>query len=262
MNNDEQAGNIPDSNQKRIPWGKLFLLVLFLAGGYFLYSQYGELISLNYLAGREEELKQLFHGHYFFTILVAILIYVLVAGLSLPGAVPLTVAYAWFFGFWLGMVVVSFGSTGGAVVSFLLSRYLFRDWVQARMSRRFDQVNKMFEREGAFYLFTLRLIPLVPFFVINAVMGLTRIRLVTYWWVSQLGMLPGTAAYVYAGSTVPSLQTLAEEGVGQVLNWQLITAFVILGLLPITLRKLMQIMGWLPTVSEDETQTETPSSNS
>jgi len=90
------------------------------------------------------------------------------------------------------------------MVAFLLSRYLLRDWVQSKMQDRLTRINEAFEREGAFYLFTLRIVPAVPFFVINLVMGLTKVRVSTFWWVSQIGMLPSTAAYVYAGSTVPS----------------------------------------------------------
>lgn len=124
-------------------------------------------------------------------------------------------------------------------MAFLMTRYILQDRVQGKFAKRLESINDAFDREEAFYLFTLRLIPAVPFFVINAVMGLTKIRVITFWWVSQLGMLPGTAAYVYAGSTVPSLKKLAEEGVGKVISWQLLLAFAILGLLPLVIKRVM-----------------------
>lgn len=118
------------------------------------------------------------------------------------------------------------------------------------MQARLTGINDALEREGAFYLFTLRLIPVVPFFVVNAVMGLTRIRATTFWWVSQIGMLPGTAAFVYAGSTVPSLEVLAKEGVGKVLSWQLVLGFVILGLFPLAVKKLVSLFASQSTAKE------------
>lgn len=122
-------------------------------------------------------------------------------------------------------------------MAFLSTRYIFQDWVQQKFASRLQTINDAFERDGAYYLFTLRLVPAVPFFVINAVMGLTTIRILTFWWVSQIGMLPGTAVYVYAGSTVPSLHQLADNGVGQVLTWQLLLAFTLLGLFPLAIKK-------------------------
>jgi uncharacterized membrane protein YdjX (TVP38/TMEM64 family) len=118
--------------------------------------------------------------------------------------------------------------------------------VESRFHARFRKINEAFEREGAYYLFTLRLIPLVPFFVINAVMGLTRIPVRTFWWVSQLGMLPGTFAFVYAGSTLPSINTLAEKGAKGVLDWRLFLAFAILGLLPLILKRMVNRHRRLP----------------
>ena len=174
------------------------------------------------------------------TVMLALAIYVAVAGLSLPGATVLTLVYGWYFGFWQGLLVVSFGSTAGAMIAFLISRYLLRDWIQSRMHERLLRIEGAFEREGAFYLFTLRLVPAVPFFIINAVMGLTKIRAATFWWVSQLGMLPATVAYVYAGSTVPSLQSLADDGVGGILNWKMLLAFAIIGILPLAIKKTLQ----------------------
>ncbi|MFP6765908.1 MAG: TVP38/TMEM64 family protein, partial [Planctomycetaceae bacterium] len=116
----------------------------------------------------------------------------------------------WFFGFWWALFVVSFASTTGATLAFLLSRYFLRETIQTRFAGQLAKMNEALDREGVFYLFTLRLIPVVPFFVLNAVMGLTRIRTRTYWWVSQFGMLAGTSVYVYAGATLPSLHQITD----------------------------------------------------
>lgn len=213
------------------------VLVLLVVAGYY---RFGDFLSLDYLAGREAELRELRTQRPIAAILLAIMIYIIVAGLSFPGAAGLSLLFAWYFGFWQGLVVVSIGSTAGATVAFLLTRYLFRDWMQQKMASRLTGIHEAFERDGAFYLFTLRLIPGVPFFVINAVMGLTHISVFTFWWVSQLGMLPGTAAYVYAGSRVPSLKVLADDGVGQILDWQLLIAFAIIGLIPLVIKKIMR----------------------
>ena len=178
---------------------------------------------------------------------IAFLFYVVAAGLSLPGATVLTLLYGWYFGFGAGIVLVSFSSTAGATLAFLLSRFLFRDAIQKRFGDRLVKFNESLEREGPFFLFTLRLIPAVPFFVINAVMGLTLIRTRTFWWVSQLGMLAGTVVYVYAGSRVPGLQTLADQGINAVFSpvqlTQIVVALALLGTFPLAARWMMKLLG-------------------
>ncbi len=216
----------------------LVLTVAAVVGG-TLYWFLRDVLSLEYLAGQELQLRAWQVDFPLLTAMVALAAYVAVAGLSLPGAAVLTLVCGWYFGFWEGLLVVSFGSTGGAMVAFFVSRYLLRDWVQSKMQDRLSRINEAFEREGAFYLFTLRLIPAVPFFIINTVMGLTKVRAATFWWVSQLGMLPGSAAYVYAGSTVPSLQSLADNGVSSILSWQMLLAFAIIGVLPLAIKKVV-----------------------
>ncbi len=222
---------------------KTLLLAAVVAIGGILYWLLRDVLSLETLASQEAQLRAWQVDTPVLAAFLALAIYVVVAGLSLPGAAVLTLVCGWYFGFWEGLLVVSFGSTGGAMVAFLLSRYLLRDWVQASLHDRLARINEAFEREGAFYLFTLRLVPAVPFFVINAVMGLTKVRAITFWWVSQLGMLPGTAAYVYAGSTVPSLRSLADKGVGSILSWQMLLAFAILGFLPLAIKKIVNVYG-------------------
>jgi len=222
------------------PWKKVAVALLVAAAATALYVKYGEALLLDSLATKETELRRYGHQHPGFTYAVAFLIYVAVTGLSLPGAAGLTLIYGWYFGFMRGIILVSFASTTGATIAFLLSRFLFRDAIQKNFGDRLEGFNKALEREGSFYLFTLRLIPAVPFFVINAVMGLTPLKTTSYWWVSQLGMLPGTAVYVYAGSSVPSLADLAEQGTGGILTPRIILAFVLLGVFPLVVRSLMR----------------------
>lgn len=217
----------------------LMLTVLAIIIG-IAWMQFGDVLSLQNLAHQEAKLRNVQQSHPFLVYGVTFLGYVLVAGLSLPGATVLTLVLGWYFGLVRGMLLVSFASTGGATMAFLLSRFLFRDSIQHRFGDRLTKFNESLEREGPYFLLTLRLIPAVPFFVINAVMGLTPIRPRTFWWVSQLGMLPGTAVYVYAGSSVPDLQTLADKGIGAVFTSgqmsQIIAAFVILGTFPFIVR--------------------------
>lgn len=218
---------------------KIIIFLLVLAAAVIGYVQFGDALTLENLAAREGELREAKVDAPRLVFGIGFLIYVVVTGLSLPGAAVLTLAAGWFFGVWQGTLLVSFASTTGATLAFLFSRYLFRDAIQKRFGDRLENFNAALEKEGPFYLFTLRLIPVVPFFVINLVMGLTPIRTWTYWWVSQVGMLAGTAVYVYAGASVPSLGELAERGLGGILSPRVIIAFVILGLFPITVKKIM-----------------------
>ncbi len=222
------------------PGKKLLVLVVIVAAAAIGYSQFRDALTLQKMAAREAELRSLQHDHAILVYGAAFLIYVAVTGLSLPGATAMTLTCGWFFGFWRGVLIVSFASTTGATVAFLVSRFLLRDSIQRKFGDRLATFNQALEREGAFYLFMLRLIPAVPFFVINVVMGLTPVRTRTYWWVSQLGMLPGTAVYVYAGSSVPNPATLADKGATGILSPQLLGAFVLLGLVPLVLKKIIQ----------------------
>ena len=225
---------------------KVVVLVFVVAAVAVLYSQFSGQLTLENLAKQESALREYQQEHPVLIYGAAFLLYVAVTGLSLPGAAGLTLTYGWYFGLVPGVILVSFASTTGATVAFLLSRYLFRDAIQNKFGDRLVDFNRALENEGAFYLFTLRLIPAVPFFVINVVMGLTPMRVWTYWWVSQLGMFPGTIVYVYAGSSVPDLNTLAQQGTSGILSPQLFVAFVILGLFPLVAKKIMQAVRKQP----------------
>jgi pyruvate/2-oxoglutarate dehydrogenase complex dihydrolipoamide dehydrogenase (E3) component/uncharacterized membrane protein YdjX (TVP38/TMEM64 family) len=160
--------------------------------------------------------------------LLFFLIYVAVTGLSLPGAALMTLAAGAVFGLLWGTVIVSFASTLGATLAFLASRFLFRDAIQAKFSNNLKAVNAGIEKDGAFYLFTLRLVPAFPFFVINLAMGLTPIKTRTFYWVSQIGMLAGTLVYVNAGTEIAKIDSLRG-----ILSPGLIISFTLLGLFPL-----------------------------
>lgn len=160
------------------------------------------------------------------------LLYVVVAGLSLPGATVLTLGGGALFGFWETLVLVSFASTIGATLACALSRTLFREFMTRRMGPRLTAVDEGIRREGAFYLFTLRLIPLFPFFVVNAAMGLTAVPLSTFYLVSQLGMLPGTAVYVNAGTQLGRIDSLSG-----IVSPELLFSFALLGVFPLAAKR-------------------------
>ena len=163
------------------------------------------------------------------------LVYVAVTALSLPGATIVTLAGGAIFGLGWGLLIVSFASSIGATLAFLTARFLLRDSVQRRFGQRLADMDKGIQKDGAFYLFTLRLIPVVPFFVINLLMGLTKMKAWTFYWVSQLGMLAGTAVYVNAGTQLGQLESL--QGI---LSPGLLGSFVLLGLFPLIARKIVE----------------------
>ncbi|SDU53640.1 FAD-dependent oxidoreductase [Desulfobacula phenolica] len=173
-----------------------------------------------------------YRQHKALTMVMYMAVYILMAALSLPGAAVMTLAGGALFGLVYGTVLVSFASTTGATLAFLFSRYMFKDWVQHRFSSNLDAINKGMEKEGGFYLFALRLVPVFPFFVINLVMGLTALRTSVFYIVSQVGMLAGTIVYVNAGTHLAKI-----ESAGGILSLKLIFSFVLLGIFPIIARR-------------------------
>ncbi|MEM1061380.1 MAG: VTT domain-containing protein [Planctomycetota bacterium] len=226
------------------PWPKIAAAAAVAAVAGALLYFFGEYLSFEALARSEESLLAFGRANLLAFVVVAYLIYAAVTGLSLPGALVLTVGYGWLFaalrpgweGVAIGVAVVSFASTTGATIAFLISRYFLRDTIATRFPERVEKFDAAVRDEGPFFLFSLRLLPVVPFFVLNAAMGLTPIGVGTFWWVSQLGMLPGTAVYTYAGSQVPTLADLAENGIGSVLTPQLWVALVLLAVFPFVVK--------------------------
>jgi len=212
----------------------VLLLLLALAIGAFVALDLGRFLSFEQLKASQVSFAQLHAEQPLTVAAVYFLIYVLATALSIPGAVVITLAGGAIFGLWQGLLIVSFASTVGATLAFLASRFLLRDWVEARFGQRLADINAGVNREGGFYLFTLRLIPVVPFFLINLLMGLTRMKVWTYYWVSQIGMLAGTAVYVNAGTQLAQLDSL--QGI---LSPALLGSFVLLGIFPLIARRIV-----------------------
>lgn len=165
------------------------------------------------------------------------LAYVLITGFSLPGAAIMTLLAGALFGLWWGLLLASFASSIGALLAFLASRFLLRDSIQAKFADKLSSVNQGMAKDGAFYLLTLRLMPIFPFFLVNILMGLTTIRARTYYWVSQVGMLAGTLVYVNAGTQLAKIQSL-----GDVISPALLGSFVLLGIFPLIAQKIIAAM--------------------
>ena len=197
-----------------------------LIAAYFVFDL-GAYLTLDGIKQVADEASAFYAENPVLVLAIFFLIYVAVTAASLPGAAIMTLAAGALFGLVTGTILVSFASTAGATLAFLSSRYVLRDWVEARFGERLKAINDGLERDGAFYLFTIRMIPLFPFFVVNLVMGLTRIRTWTFAWVSQLGMLLGTIAYVNAGTQLAQI-----ESTSGLLSPVLIGSFVLLGIVP------------------------------
>jgi len=204
--------------------------VFFALGGH-------RVLSFDNIKAQQASIQALFGSHPWTTGALFFLAYVAVTGLSLPGAALMTLIAGAIFGLLWGTVIVSFASSVGATLAFLVSRFLLRDWVQARFGQSLRTINDGVAREGGLYLFTLRLIPAVPFFVINLAMGLTPMRAWTFYWVSQLGMLAGTIVYVNAGTQLAAIASPAG-----ILSPGLIGAFVLLGLFPLIAKRIVQFV--------------------
>jgi pyruvate/2-oxoglutarate dehydrogenase complex dihydrolipoamide dehydrogenase (E3) component/uncharacterized membrane protein YdjX (TVP38/TMEM64 family) len=200
----------------------------------FITLDLGRYLSFSYLKESQASFTALYEARPLLVVAVYFVAYVAATALSFPGATILTLAGGAIFGFGWGLLIVSFASAIGATLAFLVARFVLRDSIQSRFSQRLDEINKGIEKDGAFYLFTLRLVPLVPFFVINLVMGLTRMKTLTFYWVSQLGMLAGTAVYVNAGTQLARLDS--PQGI---LSPGLIGSFVLLGIFPLLARRVI-----------------------
>ena len=209
-----------------------FLLLLTLLVMAYAVFDLGRFLRLDYLQHSQAALASRYAAQPLQVMGAYFVLYVLVTALSLPGAVILTLAGGALFGLGWGTLIISLASSIGATLAFWMARFVLRDSLEARFGPQLADFNRGLEKEGAFYLFTLRLVPLVPFFLINLVMGLTRMKTVTYYWVSQLGMLAGTLVYVNAGTQLGRLDSLAG-----ILSPALLGSFVLLGLFPLLARQ-------------------------
>ncbi|VAW86901.1 COG0398: uncharacterized membrane protein / Mercuric ion reductase [hydrothermal vent metagenome] len=211
----------------------LISVIASLVLSYFFFNL-GQYFSLDYFKSQQAAIDLYYSENSMVTVMLFFAVYVAVAGLSLPGAAIMTIAAGAIFGVLLGTLIASFASTIGATIAFLASRYLLRDSIQQRFGDKLKTINEGIKKDGAFYLFTLRLVPVFPFFVINLLMGLTPIRILTYYLVSQAGMLVGTIVYVNAGTQIAKIDSL-----GGILSPALIVSFVLLGIFPFIAKKII-----------------------
>ncbi len=211
----------------------LVVVVIALIAAFFAFDL-GQYLTLEYLKGKQADITAYYQTNPVQTITVFMAFYIAAIALSFPGATLLTLVAGAVFGLVNGTIIVSFASSIGATLAFLVSRYVLRDWVQAKFGDRLKPINDGVAKEGGFYLFTMRLVPAFPFFLINLVMGLTQIKTWTFYWVSQLGMLLGTIVYVNAGTQLSTITTLRG-----ILAPEIIGAFVLLGVFPIIAKKII-----------------------
>ncbi|MCZ4303647.1 FAD-dependent oxidoreductase [Zoogloeaceae bacterium G21618-S1] len=211
----------------------LVIVLLALIASYFIFDL-GRFFSLDFFKSQQAAIEAYRVANPWTTAGIFFSVYVAVTALSFPGAAVLTLAAGAIFGLLIGLVIVSFASSIGATLAFLASRFLLRDWVQSRFGDRLKALNAGVKKDGGFYLFTLRLVPAFPFFVINLVMGLTPIRTTTFYWVSQIGMLAGTIVYVNAGTQLGQIDSLAG-----ILSPGLLGSFVLLGIFPLIAKKIV-----------------------
>ncbi|WP_025739909.1 dihydrolipoyl dehydrogenase [Salinivibrio socompensis] len=197
----------------------------------------GQWLTLDNAKAQQAILNDYIAQHFTQASILFLIGYIVMTALSLPGAAVASLLGAALFGFWWGLVLVSFASSIGATLAFLVSRFLLQGWVQNRFGNKLDAINRGIEKDGLFYLLTLRLIPVFPFFLINLVMGLTPLKTRTFYWVSQLGMLPGTAVYVNAGTQLALIDSL-----GDVVSPSVLGSLALLGLFPLLAK---WIMAWV-----------------
>ena len=219
-------------------YSKLALLaVIALLLGLYVHYDLGQFLSLASLKSQQAAIESFRADNPLLSISGFFVVYVIVTALSIPGATLLTLAGGAVFGLLWGLLIVSLASTIGATLAFLISRFLLRDWVAARFDQRLAAIDEGVRREGAFYLFTLRLVPVFPFFLINLLLGLTAMKAHTFFWVSQLGMLAGTLVYVNAGTQLARLDSLSA-----IVSPGLLGSFVLLGVFPLIARKLVDVV--------------------
>ncbi len=218
--------------------GRLLLLAVLGSGlAAFVLLDLDRFISFGYLKAQQQLFAAYYQSHRLETLLLYFLMYVAVTALSLPGATVMTLAGGALFGFWPALLVVSFASTIGATLAMLVARFVLRDWVQGKLADKLSAINAGIEKEGTFYLFSLRLVPIFPFFLINLAMGLTPLRATAFYWVSQVGMLPGTAVYVNAGTRLGQLESAAG-----IVSPGLLLAFALLGIFPLAAKKTLALL--------------------
>ncbi|HEX4000564.1 MAG TPA: TVP38/TMEM64 family protein [Pirellulales bacterium] len=229
-----QAGR---ENGPRLGWRPIAFGIVALAI-VMVYAWFHRDLSLHGLAEREDDLRRFQQAHSLLLPAIVFAIFVAAAGLSLPVGIILSVGCGWLFGPWEAGVLVSFASTAGATLAFWISRYLLRDAISHRVDHLMKSVDELVDRDGAFYLLSLRLVHIVPSWLINLLMGWTTMRTATFWWATQVGTLPATILYVCVGEQFKSLRSLAKEGgISSLLTPGRVAIFVLLAILPLAARQ-------------------------
>lgn len=216
----------------------LIIVVFATLAGIFFVADLSRFLTLEYLQGSRERIIALVEARPVVSSVTYFLAYVLVTGLSLPGAVIFTLAGGAIFGALWGTVLASFASSVGATIAFLVSRTLLQNWVRNRFGAYFEALDRGFEKDGLFYLFSIRMVPAFPYFAVNLLMGLTRIGVGAFYAVSQLGMLAATFVFVYAGTQLGQIRQL-----GDILSLELIFALSLLGLFPLLAKKALALVN-------------------
>jgi uncharacterized membrane protein YdjX (TVP38/TMEM64 family) len=213
------------------------VVLLMLAIAVFLAFDLQQYATLDYIKGQQSALQDYYHQHTFLVLAIFSLAYTMIIAFSLPAATAMTFLAGALFGFFTGLIMASFASSVGATFAFLMARFLLKNTLQEKYGNHLKKINEGFTREGAFYLFALRLVPVFPFFIINVVIALMPIKTWTFYWVSQLGMLPGTIVYVYAGTQLAQIETFSD-----ITSPSMLIAFALLGLFPLITKNFVQLM--------------------
>jgi uncharacterized membrane protein YdjX (TVP38/TMEM64 family) len=222
---------------------KLIFGIILVGTILFLAMNFSQFLTLENAKAQQQALTSYIQNNFVTSAITYFFLYVAITAFSIPGAAVVTLLGAALFGFWNSLLLVSFASSLGATLAFLSSRFLLRDWVQSKFGSKLQTINSGVEKDGAFYLFSLRLIPVFPFFLINLLMGLTPIKASRFYLVSQIGMLPGTAVYLNAGTqlaTINSLSGIVSPGV--------LISFALLGLFPLIAKWIMGRIQKAPQV--------------
>ncbi|ASU22454.1 TVP38/TMEM64 family protein [Vibrio qinghaiensis] len=221
---------------------KLLLGLALLAFIVFLIVNFGHYLTLDNAKAQQMLLNEYISQNVISAALIYFSLYIVLTAFSIPGAAVVTLLGAALFGFWTSLLLVSFASTIGATIAFLSSRFLLREWIQTKFGQKLQTINQGVERDGAFYLFSLRLIPVFPFFLINLLMGLTPISVARFYLISQLGMLPGTAVYLNAGTQLAEIENLSG-----IVSPSVLFSFALLGLFPLITKWIMTKLNKNPT---------------
>ena len=212
----------------------IFFLLSIIAGFFFDIGQY---LSFETIKEQHEKLILLIESNFIFYFILFFFIYIIVTAFALPFAAIKTVLAGALFGLIPGVILTSFASSIGSTLCFLMSRFVLRDFVQNKYSKYLDKINKGIKEDGIYYLFFLRLSPIFPFFIINLVFGLTKMKTMTFYIISQIGMLIGTVVFVNAGVQLSKISSMSD-----ILSFNLILSFILIGLVPLIIKKLIQII--------------------